>query len=120
LNKLNRGYEEHITKTKVTHLKYMDDLKLIGKTEEEIERQMQAAGTFTDDIQMEFALFEKCAKLVLNRGQLVHSLILISDFKREIKELEKGKTYKYVGIEESEGIQHQKMTERFKRNRAGF
>jgi hypothetical protein len=31
---------------------------------------------------------------------------------REIQELEKGKTYKYLGIEESEGIQHQQMKDR--------
>ena len=36
------------------------------------------------------------------------------DIKREIQELEKGKTYKYLGIEESEGIQHQQMKERLK------
>ena len=35
LNKLNTGYEKHTTKTKISHLFYMDDLKLIGKTEEE-------------------------------------------------------------------------------------
>ena len=32
-----------------------------------------------------------------------------------IKELEQGKTYKYLGIEESEGIQHQQMKERLKK-----
>ena len=37
------------------------------------------------------------------------------DINREIQELEQGKTYKYLGIEESEGIQHQKMKERLKR-----
>ena len=36
------------------------------------------------------------------------------DINREIQELEQGKTYKYLGIEESEGI-HQKMKERLKR-----
>ena len=36
------------------------------------------------------------------------------DINREIQELEQGKTYKYLGIEESEGIQHQKMKERLK------
>jgi len=34
LNKLNRECEEHKTKTKISHLFYMDDLKLISKTEE--------------------------------------------------------------------------------------
>ena len=29
---LNAGYKEYTTKTKVSHLLYIDDLKLIGKT----------------------------------------------------------------------------------------
>jgi len=37
LNKMNTGYEEHTTKTEVSHLLYMDDLKLIGNTEEELQ-----------------------------------------------------------------------------------
>jgi len=36
LNRLNTGYEEHITKTKISHLLYMDDLRLIAKSEEEL------------------------------------------------------------------------------------
>jgi oligoribonuclease (3'-5' exoribonuclease) len=32
LNQLNTGYE-HAIKTRVSHLLYMDDFKLIGKTE---------------------------------------------------------------------------------------
>ena len=36
------------------------------------------------------------------------------DTNREIKELEQGETYMYLGIEESEGIQHQQMKERLK------
>jgi hypothetical protein len=41
LNRLNTGYEEHITKTKISHLLYMDDLKLITKSEEELRKQIQ-------------------------------------------------------------------------------
>jgi hypothetical protein len=37
------------------------------------------------------------------------------DINREIQELEQGKTYKYLGIEQSDGIQHQKMKERQKK-----
>ena len=39
---------------------------------------------------------------------------LIIDTNREIQELEKGKTYKYLVIEESESIQHQQMKQRLK------
>ena len=45
-------YEEHAIKTKLSHLLYMDDLKLIGKTEEDLQKQMQVVGTFSDDIHM--------------------------------------------------------------------
>jgi hypothetical protein len=38
----------------------------------------------------------------------------VIDINREIQELELGETYKYLGIEESEGIQHQRMKERLK------
>jgi hypothetical protein len=62
---------------------------------------------------MEFG-FEKCAKITFKRGKLIHSQNLVIDINREIQELEQGKTYKYPGIEESEGIQHQKMKERLK------
>jgi hypothetical protein len=60
---------------------------------------------------MEFGL-EKCAKIRFERGKLVHSQNLVRDFNREIQELEEEKTYKYIGIEESEGIQHQQMKQR--------
>jgi hypothetical protein len=48
------GYEEHTTKTKVSHSFYMDDLKLIGKTEEESQTLVQAVRTISDNIHMEF------------------------------------------------------------------
>ena len=84
----------------------MDDLKLIAKSEEELQKQIQTLKTFSDDIHMEYGL-EKCAKIAFKRGKLVHSQNLVIDINREIQELEQGNTYKYLGIEESEGIQHQ-------------
>jgi len=61
---------------------------------------------------MEFGL-EKCAKIAFKRGKLVQSQNLVIDINREIQELEQGKTYKCLGIEESEGI-HKQMKERLK------
>ena len=37
------------------------------------------------------------------------------DINREMQELEQRKTYKYLGIEEGEGIQHQQVKERLKK-----
>jgi len=87
----------------------MDDLKLIAKSEEELQK----VKIFSDDIHMEFGL-EKCAKIAFKRGKLVHSQNLVIDINREMQGLEQGKTYKYLRIEESEGIQHQQMKERLK------
>jgi len=105
LNRLNTRYEEHKIKTKISHLLYMDDLKPIAKSEEEFQKQIQRVKIFSDDINMEFA-FQKCAKITFKRGKLTHSQNLVIDSNREIQELQSGKTYKYLGIEESEGIQH--------------
>ena len=61
---------------------------------------------------MEFGL-EKCAKIAFKRGKQRHQQNLVTDINKEIQELEQGKTYKYLGIEENEGI-HQQMREIFK------
>ena len=61
---------------------------------------------------MDFGL-EKCAKITFKKGKLIHSQNLVIDTNREIQELEQGKTYKHLGIEESDGI-HQQMKERLK------
>jgi len=88
---------------------------LIAKSAEELQKQIQRVKTFSDDIHMEFEL-EKCAKIAFKRGKLVHLQNLVIDINTEIQDLlvEQGKTYKYFGIEESEGIQQQQMKERLK------
>jgi hypothetical protein len=54
---------------------------------------------------MEFGL-DKCEKTVFKNEKLVHSQNLVVDINREIQELEQGKTYKYLGIEETDSKQH--------------
>jgi hypothetical protein len=49
-------------------------------------------------------IIEKCAKITFKTGKLIHSQNLMIDINREIQELEQVKTYKYLGIEESEGL----------------
>ena len=92
----------------------MDDLKLIIKTEEELQKQVQAVRTFSYDIHIEFGL-AKCAKIVFKRGKLVQSQNIILEFNRVTQELEQRKTYKYLGTEKSEGTQHQQLKNRLKK-----
>jgi hypothetical protein len=84
----------------------MNDLKLISKSEEEIQKQIQTLKTFSDDIHMEFGL-GKCAEIVFKKVKLVQSQNLIIDINREIRE--------QLRIEESEGIQNQETKERLKK-----
>jgi hypothetical protein len=84
LNRLNTGYEEHVTKTKISHLLYTDDLKLLAKLEEELQRQIHTVKTFSDYIHMEFGL-EKCAKVIFKRGKLISSQNLVIDNNRNTR-----------------------------------
>jgi hypothetical protein len=113
VNTLNTGYEEQITKTKILHLLYMDDMKLIAKSDEELRKQIQRGKTSSDDTHMDIGL-ENCAMITFKKGKPIHSQNLVIDINREIQELEQEKTYKYLGIQESEGIQHQEIKERLK------
>jgi hypothetical protein len=94
LNRLNTGYEENIPKTKISHLLYIDDLKLIAKSEEELRKQVQTVKTFSDDIHTEFG-HEKCDKITFKGGKLIQSQNLGIDINREIQELGKEKKDKY-------------------------
>jgi len=69
LNKLNTGYKEHTTMTKVSHGFYRDNLRLIGKTQEELQKQMQIVTIFSDDINREFGL-DKCTKVALKKNKI--------------------------------------------------
>jgi hypothetical protein len=71
LNRLNTGYKGHTTKTKISHLLYVDDLKLSAKSEEELRKQVQRVKTLCDDIHMDVGL-EKCAKITFKKGKLIH------------------------------------------------
>jgi len=53
---LKTGYVEHTAIAKISHLCYIDDLKLMGKTEEEIQKEMQGIRNFSNDIHMDLDL----------------------------------------------------------------
>jgi hypothetical protein len=63
---------------------------------------------------MEFGL-DKCAKIVIKNGKLVLLQHLMLVINRELQEVEQGKAYRYLGIEETEGKQHQQMKEILKK-----
>jgi hypothetical protein len=72
LHWLNTVREQHTTTRKILRLFYMDSLKLVGKPEEEPQKRMQTAKTFSGGSYMDFRL-DTCFKIVLKKkGKLVH------------------------------------------------
>ena len=112
LNSLGYGYK--IRNERITHLFYMNDLKLYAKDDNELEGLLRIVKGFSDDIGMEFGL-SKCAKATFKRGKLEESDHVRLDEETMIKDLEQEEVYKYLGVDESSGIQHATMKQKLKK-----
>ena len=62
----------------------------------------------SDDIKMEFGL-DKCAKASFKRGEKVSAEEIPLNDNQVIQDLNQAETYKYLGMEEGEGVQHHKI-----------
>ena len=85
----------------INHLLYMDDLKLYGKSEKEIDALVNTVRIFSEDINMNFGL-QKCAKVTIIRGKKAPGNYISLPDGREIKNLEIEEEYKYLGLLESD------------------
>ena len=92
----------------------MGDLKLYGKNDYELEGLLRTVKTFSDDIGMTFGL-DKCAKATFIRRKLKSTSSIVRDIDTKIKELDQEETYKCLGIEKSDGIQHKNMKEKIRK-----
>jgi hypothetical protein len=70
LNRSKCGYQVYGTERKINHLLYMDDLKLIGRSEEKLRNEIKTVKTFSDDIKIKFGL-KRCAKISLKNGTVL-------------------------------------------------
>ena len=112
LNASEYGYTAQ--QGKLNHLFYVDDLKTFAKNESQQEGLLNIVKSFSDDIKMEFGL-EKCAKATFKRGKLVSTTDIVIDTNTKIKDLDQDGTYKYLGIDEGDGIQHSTMKEKIRK-----
>ena len=118
LNRADCGYQVHGTERKISHLLYMDDLKLLGRNENELKNEMKIVQTISKDMNMNFGL-EKCARICLKRGSVQSRLHVGSTYDNDIIELDPRKAYKYLGIQESFDIQHKNEKEKLKKEYLG-
>ena len=111
LRKSKPGYEFSGSGEKINHLLYMDDLKLYSKNEKELDSLIQTVRVFSQDIRMEFGI-DKCATIVLKRGKLVKSDGIKLPDGKEMKSLNEGDGYKYLGVTEADEIKKKEMKEK--------
>ena len=69
---------------------------------------------FSNDTGMEFGL-GKCAEAIFKKGKLATTGNIIIDEYTAIEELNQEGTYKYLGVDESDGIQHSKIKEKMRK-----
>ena len=55
-HKVNTGYDLHKSSPKINHLSYMDNLKLFGNIEKELDSLIYTVDIYSKDISMEFGL----------------------------------------------------------------
>ena len=59
---------------KINHLLYIDNLKLFGKTNNDLESLVQAPRIYTEDIRIQFRA-EKCATFVIKREKVKKTMV---------------------------------------------
>ena len=69
LRKVKACYEIGKGEIIINYLLFMDDLKLFGKNEKELETLMNTVRIFSNDIRMDFEI-NKCGVLIMKRGKL--------------------------------------------------
>ncbi|XP_067950259.1 uncharacterized protein [Watersipora subatra] len=92
----------------------MDHLKLYGKNKNEIETLIHTVRIFSDDIGMKFGL-DKCATIIMIRGQLTGRGNIMLPNETEIHELEDNESYKYLGVMEADDIKQSEMKANIKK-----
>ncbi|MEM7264391.1 MAG: reverse transcriptase domain-containing protein [Pseudomonadota bacterium] len=72
LRNTSLGYKMSKTSEPISHLLFMDDLKLYATNKSQLDSLVNVVKIFSNDIKMEFGL-SKCAVLELKRGKVVKS-----------------------------------------------
>ena len=118
IKKENIGYslgksrkKEDKIKDQISHLLFMDDLKLYSEEEKGLEKLIEVVHAFSKDIGMEFGL-DKCAKCTIKKGKKTKGEDIEIANGQFIEELENDATYTYLGIEENAALEHKKLREK--------
>ncbi|ESO04036.1 hypothetical protein HELRODRAFT_173107 [Helobdella robusta] len=113
LNNDGLGYVFH-KEQMISHLLYIDDLKLFAKIDVQLNQELGVVKRFSDAKQMSFGL-DKCSKVTLKKGRLVCGIDTKFDDNTEMRNLDQEGVYRYLSVEQSDCIQHSKMKEKIRK-----
>ena len=108
MRKTKAAYEFSESKEKINHLLFMDDLKLLSRSEKGLDSLVQTVPVFSKDIGMEFGT-EKCAMLEMEKGKILKPVGTELPDSKVIKSLQEDESYKYLGILEADKFLEENM-----------
>ena len=73
LRRAKAAYEFSGNKETISHLLFINDLKLYSRNDKGLDSLVQTISAVSEDIGMEFGI-EKCATLVIEKGKIVKSV----------------------------------------------
>ena len=97
----------------LNHLLFMDDLKVFGKSEREMEALVELVRVYSNDIGMEFGI-DKCAVLVMERGMKVRREGIMLPNGELMKEID-SEGYRYLGVLEGADIMNREMKDKVRK-----
>ncbi|CAK1580791.1 unnamed protein product [Parnassius mnemosyne] len=98
-----RGFQLRKGGTKVTHLFYMDDLKLFASSRSHLMELLNITCDFSNYIRMELGT-DKCAFLHVERGRVANSEGIDLSMPISIRTLSEAETYRYLGMSQNIGV----------------
>lgn len=113
LNDMKMGFEIKTSNQegfRISHLLYMDDLKIYSGTKKGLHEQIQITEKFSNDICMEFGV-DKCKIQSMTRGKLISDTTYTTTTSERITAMEYNEYYKYLGMQQHKMIDHTHIKE---------
>ena len=106
------GYAFGSGKNLISHLVFMDDLKLYGKSMRELESLVEVVRVYTEDIGMKFGI-GKCGVVTIEKGVRGNCEGIVLPSGEIMKEVD-ANGYRYLGVLEGAGIMNKEMKKKVK------
>ena len=110
LRETNMGYQLKKGGSNINHMLFMDDMKIFGKSDNEVDSMVKTVQQCSSDIGMEFGI-AKCAVITMKRGKRTVSRGIKLPNGEEMGDPENG-GYKYLGILELDKVLCDEMKEK--------